>query len=43
VRRDFPDDIALQRRPPYEAGADAIMHRGVLAALAPFVAGTKLA
>jgi hypothetical protein len=24
---DFPDDIAAQRRPPYEARADAIMYR----------------
>ena len=31
---DFPDDIAVQRRPPYEARADAIMYRQVLAALA---------
>lgn len=28
---DFPDDIATQRRPPYEARADAIMYRRVLA------------
>jgi hypothetical protein len=28
---DFPDDIALQRRPPYEAHADSIMYRQVLA------------
>jgi hypothetical protein len=28
---DFPDDIAVQRRPPYEARADAIMYRHVLA------------
>jgi hypothetical protein len=31
---DFPDDIAVQRRPPYEARADAIMYRHVLAELA---------
>jgi hypothetical protein len=31
---DFPDDIAVQRRPPYEARADAIMYRKVLAELA---------
>jgi hypothetical protein len=28
---DFPDDIAVQRRTPYEARADAIMYRKVLA------------
>jgi hypothetical protein len=28
---DFPDDIAVQRRSPYEARADAIMYRRVLA------------
>ncbi|MGH8990795.1 MAG: hypothetical protein ACRDZ7_04625 [Acidimicrobiia bacterium] len=27
---DFPDDIIIQRRPPYEARADAIMYRQVL-------------
>ena len=27
---DFPDDIAVQRRPPYEARADSIMYRQVL-------------
>jgi hypothetical protein len=27
----FPDDIAVQLRPPYEARADAIMYRRVLA------------
>ena len=32
--RDFPDDIAVQRRPPYEARADAIMYRRVIAELA---------
>jgi hypothetical protein len=32
--RDFPDDIAVQRRVPYEARADAIMYRKVLAELA---------
>jgi hypothetical protein len=26
----FPDDLATQRRPPYEARADAIMYRQVL-------------
>jgi hypothetical protein len=31
---DFPDDVAVQRRVPYEARADAIMYRQVLAALA---------
>jgi hypothetical protein len=31
---DFPDDIAIQRRPPYEARVDAIMYRQVLAELA---------
>jgi hypothetical protein len=31
---DFPDDIAVQRHPPYEARADAIMYRRVLAELA---------
>jgi hypothetical protein len=31
---DFPDDIAVQRRTPYEARADAIMYRKVLAELA---------
>jgi hypothetical protein len=31
---DFPDDIADQRRPPYESRADAIMYRQVLAELA---------
>ncbi len=28
---DFPDDIVVQRRPPYEAHADSIMYRQVLA------------
>ena len=28
---DFPDDIAVQRRVPYEARADAVMYRQVLA------------
>jgi hypothetical protein len=28
---DFPDDIAVQRRPPYEARADSVMYRKVLA------------
>ena len=31
---DFPSDIAVQRRVPYEARADAIMYRQVLAELA---------
>ena len=31
---DFPDDIAAQRRAPYEARADAIMYRHLLAELA---------
>jgi hypothetical protein len=31
---DFPADIAVQRRPPYEARADAIMYRQVLFDLA---------
>jgi hypothetical protein len=31
---DFPDDIAVQRRAPYEARADAVMYRHVLAELA---------
>jgi hypothetical protein len=31
---DFPEDIAAQRRPPYESRADAIMYRQILAALA---------
>jgi hypothetical protein len=31
---DFPDDIAIQRRSPYEARADAIMYRALLAGLA---------
>jgi len=32
--RDFPDDITVQRRTPYEARADAIMYRQVLYELA---------
>ena len=32
--QDFPEDIAVQRRSPYEARADAIMYRQVLAELA---------
>jgi hypothetical protein len=32
--RDFPDDVAVQCRAPYEARADAIMYRQVLADLA---------
>ena len=31
---DFPDDIAVQRRAPYEARADAVMYRQVLSELA---------
>jgi hypothetical protein len=31
---DFPHDIAVQRRAPYEARADAIMYRHLLAELA---------
>ncbi|HEX6310697.1 MAG TPA: hypothetical protein VF152_03650 [Acidimicrobiia bacterium] len=31
---DFPDDIAVQRRVPYEARADAVMYRQVLSELA---------
>ena len=31
---DFPEDIAVQRRTPYEARADAIMYRQVLSELA---------
>jgi hypothetical protein len=31
---DFPEDIAVQRRAPYEARADAIMYRQALAELA---------
>ena len=31
---DFPDDIAVQRRTPYEARADAIMYRQILRELA---------
>jgi hypothetical protein len=31
---DFPDDIAVQRRSPYEARADAVMYRQVLVELA---------
>jgi hypothetical protein len=32
--RDFPEDIAVQRRAPYQARADAIMYRLALAELA---------
>ncbi len=28
---DFPDDIAVRRRPPYQAQADSVMYREVLA------------
>ena len=31
---DFPDDVAVQRRSPYESSADSVMYRQVLAALA---------
>ena len=31
---DFPDDIVVQRRAPYEARADPIMYRRILAELA---------
>jgi hypothetical protein len=31
---DFPDDVAVQRRSPYEARADAIMYRQILSELA---------
>ncbi|MBN9619181.1 MAG: hypothetical protein J0H43_05555, partial [Actinobacteria bacterium] len=31
---DFPRDIAVQRRVPYESRADSVMYREVLAALA---------
>lgn len=31
---DFPVEIAVQRRPPYESRADAVMYRQVLAELA---------
>ncbi len=31
---DFPDDIAIQRRSPHEARADAIMYRQILSELA---------
>jgi len=31
---DFPDDIAVKRRAPYEARADSVMYREVLAELA---------
>ncbi|MGH2393993.1 MAG: hypothetical protein ACRDGH_10990 [Candidatus Limnocylindria bacterium] len=31
---DFPDDIVVQRRAPYESHADSIMYRQVLAELA---------
>jgi hypothetical protein len=34
VPGDFPSDIAVQRRTPYEARADAIMYRQVLAEVA---------
>jgi hypothetical protein len=31
---DFPDDIAVQRRPPYQSRADGVMYRQVLADIA---------
>lgn len=31
---DFPDDVAVQRRAPYEARADSVMYRQVLAEIA---------
>ena len=31
---DFPDDVAVQRRAPYESHADSVMYRQVLAELA---------
>ena len=31
---DFPDDLAVQRRVPYESRADSVMYRQVLAQLA---------
>ncbi len=31
---DFPDDIAVQRRVPYESQADSVMYRQILAGLA---------
>jgi hypothetical protein len=31
---DFPDDVAVQRRSPYEARADGIMYRQILSQLA---------
>ena len=31
---DFPQDIAVQRRPPWESRADAVMYRELLAELA---------
>jgi hypothetical protein len=34
ISLDFPDDIGVQRRAPYEARADAIMYRQELAELA---------
>ena len=36
---DFPEDIAVQRRVPYESRADSVMYRQVLADLAANVAG----
>ena len=33
LQEDFPDDIATLRRAPYEARADAVMYRRVLAEL----------
>jgi hypothetical protein len=31
---DFPDDLVIQRRPPYEARTDSVMYRQVLAHVA---------
>jgi hypothetical protein len=31
---DFPDEVVVQRRPPYEAQADSVMYRQVLSELA---------
>ena len=40
---DFPDDIAVQRRVPYEARADSVMYRQVLADARPrYAAGTSI-
>ena len=39
---DFPDDIAVLRRPPYEARADSVMYRQVLAEVAHARAGMSI-